>query len=419
MDRYMNRLDLYRRIHSGTTDRRPSSRGSIEQLLRAVGGELVSRGTQSILHLSSKIPGADIRVSSPFDTEFLHILFPKVPRCVDPSDMLFFDVETTGLSGGAGTLVFLIGFITVASNGLVLDQFFLNNLSSERLFLEQLDRLFSARGFFISYNGKSFDINIIKNRFVMQGMRFGGEKGMHLDLLHTSRRLWKGLLPDFRLGTVEETVLNVQRAGDVPGWRVPEVYSDFLRGRVSVEDMKAVFYHNRKDVLSLYSLLGLQLRIIAQAPTQSPSGETPPYNPVSVSGFFAAQKYRKKAVDILAAHRENAAALKNLALLHKRDGRFRQSIDCFEKMTAMRVPLLDFLFGCTEIAKIYEHRLKDYKAALEYTDRMLTRLKRSLYFHPREKDVLTYELEKIRRRYIRLKNRIDRVQKAQNRKGAC
>jgi uncharacterized protein YprB with RNaseH-like and TPR domain len=409
-DRYMNRLDLYRKGHSGASDRRPPpTGGSVERLHETIGGEIVSRGSQSVLHLYENIPYSQ----SPFDTEFLHVLFPAAERKATPGDLLFFDVETTGLSGGAGTVVFLIGFLTVGKHGLDLHQFFLNTLSSERLFLEQLDRIISTSGFFVSYNGKSFDFNIIRNRFVMQGMRFNGEGGVHLDLLYTSRRLWRGMLPDYRLGTVEEYVLNTQRTGDVPGWRVPEIYSDFLRGRDTVEDMKAVFYHNRKDVLSLFSLLGIQLQIIAQAGSEPSSGQpgTFMYNPVSVSGFFTARRYRHKAVDILTSHRENAAALKSLAMLHKKDSRFRQSIDCFEKLSEKRVSLSEFLFACTEIAKIYEHRLKDYDSALLYTDRMRSRLKRSLYFHPRERGVLEYELEKVHKRCTRLRRKIDRVRK--------
>ena len=425
----MNRIDLYRMRGPGTAagrdlpvegkaaGRRHALAGQIheavERLREAIGGEVLFRGSASILRVYEEIP-YEVSTGESANTHLLHVLCPEIMPSTALKDMLFFDVETTGLSGGAGTVVFLIGFLNVGENSLKLTQYFLNSLSSEAFFLEHVERMFGRHSCFVSYNGKSFDFNIIKNRFVMQGMPFDGEDVRHLDLLHTSRRLWRGMLPDYRLGTVEERILGMKRTGDIPGWRVPEVYSDYLRGRNVFDDMKAVFFHNRKDVLSLFAILDVQLRIMAEA-GKGRSVHEPPgkvrYNPVSVSGLFAARRYTRKAVEILSAHREDVAALRSLALFYKRDGRFPESIECFERLCEKRGRLSEYIFACTEIAKIYEHRLKDLDRAVLFTERMRTRLRRALYFHPRERAYLEHELEKVDSRYTRLRRKIDTLEK--------
>ncbi len=403
----MNRLDLYSRLRGSRRADRPEheeEKNKAQRLNARVGGDVVSRGSKSIIRVFQKIPYEN---QSFIDTGLLDVLFPEAGYPVPMKDLLFFDVETTGLSGGAGTVFFLIGFLNVGEDGLEFTQFFLNSLSSERLFLEHVEDRFAPYNHFVSYNGKSFDFNIIKNRFIMQGMRFGGE-GSHLDLLYTSRRLWRGMLPDYSLSTVEEKILDVKRTEDIPGWRVPEVYSDFLRGRNVYNDMKAVFSHNREDVLSLFALLAVQLRILARAGEKATAGELPDtfqYNPVSVSGLFAAREYRQKAVDILTLH-DDAASLKSLALLHKRDKCFEQALKYFKRLCEKKGSLSEYLFVCTEIAKIYEHRLKDFQQALTYTERMIKRLKRAVHFYPGDRARFEGELENVSRRYVRLLRKI-------------
>ncbi len=422
----MNRLDLYSRLRGFKREdtSRPARGKIVTSLNDKIGGEVVSRGSKSIIRVFRKIPYdslhgtirlGDLRI---VDTGLLDVLFRGIGHPVSVKDLLFFDVETTGLSGGAGTVVFLIGFLNVGEEGLEFTQLFLNSLSSESLFLEHVQKEFAPDRCLVSYNGKSFDYNIIKNRFIMQGMRFGDECGMHLDLLYTSRRIWRNLLPDYSLGTVENRILDVKRASDIPGWRVPEVYSHFLRGRGVDDDMKMVFSHNRNDVLSLFALLIAQLRIVAQAGETAAADRTAGalrYDPVSVSRLFAAINRRKKAVDILSLHQEDAAALKSLALLYKRDGHFEQALEYFKRLSGRKGGLSDFIFACTEIAKIYEHRIGDFQQALSYTAMMRERLKRAGYFYLSagerfESERFESELESVNRRYARLLQKIARTE---------
>src|SRR5206468_10972454 len=60
----------------------------------------------------------------------------EAPR--DWPDILFLDTETTGLSGGTGTYIFLIGVAHFAGNELLLRQHMLLDLGAEREFIEGL-----------------------------------------------------------------------------------------------------------------------------------------------------------------------------------------------------------------------------------------------------------------------------------------
>ena len=77
---------------------------------------------------------------------------------------------------------------------------------------------------------------------------------LHLDLLHPSRRTWKGRLVDCRLQTLERYVCRRRRFGDVAGADVPGLYHDFVR-RGDAYRMIPVFHHNLLDVITMYEIL--------------------------------------------------------------------------------------------------------------------------------------------------------------------
>src|SRR6478672_2187573 len=70
--------------------------------------------------------------------------------------MLFLDTETTGLSGGTGTYVFMVGvaFFSESADELVVRQYFLSDVSAERSFLRALNDLFCQFEAVVTFNGK-------------------------------------------------------------------------------------------------------------------------------------------------------------------------------------------------------------------------------------------------------------------------
>jgi uncharacterized protein YprB with RNaseH-like and TPR domain len=215
---------------------------------------------------------------------------------LNPEDLLFFDLETTGLSGGAGTVAFLAAFGRfVQDEGtppyrLHIDQYLLLDYPGESDFLEALvqelghspDRIAPRPLIVVTYNGKSFDAQILKNRCIMQGIT--PPVYPHADLLHPARRLWKRILPTCAQGEIETTILGLNRTGDVPGALAPEIWFSFLQlfqstcptgsshsvGLQSgaVEALLKVCDHNQRDILGLASIF-TAFTHIAEAPLKA------------------------------------------------------------------------------------------------------------------------------------------------------
>ena len=80
---------------------------------------------------------------------------------------VFFDLETTGLSGGAGTLAFLVGCGWFDRDGsFVTRQFLLARHADERVLLEAVAAELARAGALVSFNGKSFDAPLLEGRYL-------------------------------------------------------------------------------------------------------------------------------------------------------------------------------------------------------------------------------------------------------------
>jgi uncharacterized protein YprB with RNaseH-like and TPR domain len=205
----------------------------------------------------------------------LPILIPDVSRYIrnnkqkaeiSPADLLFFDLETTGLSGGAGTLAFLAAFgklIPLAKSdtakaaapaaglrsfSLRITQYLLLDYPGECDFLDALLAEFSKKPLVVSYNGKCFDSQILKSRCLVN--RLPPPEFFHADLLHPARRLWKRLLENCSQGTIEEKALGLDRSGDISGAFAPEIWFDFLRSG-KPDGLLRICDHNRRDIQGL------------------------------------------------------------------------------------------------------------------------------------------------------------------------
>jgi uncharacterized protein YprB with RNaseH-like and TPR domain len=193
---------------------------------------------------------------------------------LNPADwqgLLAFDTETTGLSGGAGTVAFLVGWAELKMDGsepqIVITQWFLRDLPGEPELVVGLDEEFRAARGLISFNGASFDLPLLRSRWAMNGREF--PPLAHRDDLHPARRLWKRVLPSCRLGQLERSVLGIRRPDDVPSALVPSLWFDYLRAGTEADfepAMGGVLRHHAQDV---YSLLCLDLMLASMRHTPS------------------------------------------------------------------------------------------------------------------------------------------------------
>ena len=182
------------------------------------------------------------------------------PEAESADGLVFYDTETTGLSGGAGSVIFLFGAAWCKGEGLRFEQLFLSDFPGEPEFLMAVEELLRPFTAWVSYNGKTFDSHLLRSRFLMNGMML--EPGPQVDLLHHARRLWRSITRDCSLKTIESSILGITRDMDVAGEDIPLVWLEFLRTSAP-GILPVVFQHNLTDITSvarLYGLIGGLLR---------------------------------------------------------------------------------------------------------------------------------------------------------------
>jgi uncharacterized protein YprB with RNaseH-like and TPR domain len=173
---------------------------------------------------------------------------------LEVDDFCFLDTETTGLAGGTGTQVFTAAIARPHPNGVELVQLFLAEPSDEPAFLAALDAELRLTRGLSTYNGLSFDLPLLRTRWLMARMPGELSEGHHVDLLHLARSLLRPRLERCTLRAVEERLLGFEREDDIPGHLIPQAYFDYLRSGWSTT-LEPTLEHNRQDVLSLQHLL--------------------------------------------------------------------------------------------------------------------------------------------------------------------
>ncbi len=181
---------------------------------------------------------------------------------------VFFDLETTGLAGGAGTFAFLIGFAYWQEDTLITDQYFLPDFGREFELFNFLQEWLSGFEYLVSYNGKSYDMPLLKTRFILNRLVPGFIKTKHIDLIHMCRRIWKESLPSCDLKSIEKLLLNVERSGDIPGALIPQAYFNFINTGV-IHEVLRIIEHNRQDIVSLALFLD-KLNHVSSSPGNLP-----------------------------------------------------------------------------------------------------------------------------------------------------
>ena len=172
---------------------------------------------------------------------------PELARLEAPA--FFLDLETLGFHGRP---LFLIGLLARLDNSWEVVQLLARDYAEEEAILQKFCELAEVEPVWQSFNGKSFDVPFLRNRAAFFRIRFP-EPEEHLDLLHAARRVYKKVLPNCRLQTLEANLFDRVRVRDLPGWGIPEVYHEFVRtGRL--RDVLRVLLHNREDLITLARL---------------------------------------------------------------------------------------------------------------------------------------------------------------------
>jgi uncharacterized protein YprB with RNaseH-like and TPR domain len=290
------------------------------------------------------------------------------------ADAAFLDVETTGLSGGTGTYVFLVGLGAFVDGAFHLRQFFLADLRGETAMLAAVAEVLERCRALVTFNGRRFDLPLLETRLTLSRLPSVAPGLPHLDLLYPARRLYSRRLPSCRLAALECALLGVEREDDVPGWAIPALYFEYVR-RGETRPLRAVFKHNALDILSLVVLTAHLGRLWSTLPPDEPDD------------CLALARWEESAGRTLEAITLYEAALgtgldgglrtyarRRLARLCRRQGRWEDAARLWQEEAGDGGPAGQRLEALVELAKLEEHRRRDYTAAEALTQRALSLL---------------------------------------------
>jgi uncharacterized protein YprB with RNaseH-like and TPR domain len=344
------------------------------------------------------------------------------------SRVVFFDVETTGLSGGAGMLAFLVGCGWFENGGFKVRQFLLGSASGERALLDALGRVFDEASLVVTFNGRTFDVPLMETRWAFHRSASPTDDLPHFDMLPPARRLWgKGKTdigcrfsiqqgekptPDVgfscSLTSLERSVLGFHRVGDVGGFEIPLRYFQFLRsGDAGL--MEGVLEHNRLDLLSTAAVMCHALGLAQEGPDACRDER----EQLGLGRLYERAGDRDRAVRAYElAARETSPdrdvrrqALARLAYILRREARFDEAADAWHRVLSLAEPeSYDALErrAVEALAIHHEHRARDLASARRYAqalrsavtgqaradaDHRLVRIDRKLKAADPEKDV--------------------------------
>ncbi|MEG0439801.1 MAG: ribonuclease H-like domain-containing protein [Solibacillus sp.] len=318
--------------------------------------------------------------------------------------LVFFDTETTGLKG-AGTHIFLLGFLEVQEDEFVLTQYVLADPSNEAAFLFE-SKLWQRNVTMITYNGKSFDWPQLEVRWTLNKQHIPKLKiQRQVDLLHSTKRLWKDDLQQMKLTQVEQDKLGFHRQGDIPGHLAPIIYFDAVKSGNATTLMK-VLTHNEWDLLSLITLYIHSTKLLLDE-----VGQESATTYTNIGKWFGDLRQKKTGTEILTAvteqfsQEEAGFAHYYLAFELKRNGDYELATKAFQ--TALpALPMKKQVQAYEQLAMLYEHQLKDYKRASIYAEAGLVVVKR--IFYAKDSQQLR-QLHNWHKRLNRLEEKISKV----------
>jgi len=291
----------------------------------------------------------------------------------DIRQAVFLDTETSGLAGGAGTIVFLTGVGVFEGDAYVVRQYFARNPAEERAYLPDLARFIAEWGGLVTFNGRSFDWPLLRSRFMLSGV-LPPEGQFHIDLLHPARRLWRERLGACNFGNLEQRVLGYRRRGlDMPSWMIPGLWFDFARGQGGVREMKGVLYHNLEDVVSMVPLAHVIAATLAGEMEPHPRDWPALARVWQRSGQVQrAEAAYRRALDAPLPPLQRVQVMRALALLLKRDGRRDEAAVWWRALAELGTS--EDVEALVELAMYYEWHTGDLLQARARTQEAVARV---------------------------------------------
>ena len=189
-----------------------------------------------------------------------------VSFCFNVEDFLFLDIETLGIIDSP---VIIVGIGFFKHDKFKISIYFVRELEEEIAIYEHLrTKILPNFKCFITYNGKTFDIPYLANRFLYffdenpmiskedQPYEKSNTKFHHIDLYHHCRRLFKGRFSNYTLTNMEENLLRLNRDNTLPSNLVGLCYRKYKENpKRYIGLIKEIVEHNYYDIYSMPLIL--------------------------------------------------------------------------------------------------------------------------------------------------------------------
>jgi tetratricopeptide (TPR) repeat protein len=259
---------------------------------------------------------------------------------------------------------------------LVVRQYFLRDPGDEPAMLLMLSELVANKRGLITFNGRTFDLPLLDNRYLLNRLPNELPRLPHIDLLLASRRIWRARLGSCALSALEENLLGLRRTqDDVPGWLIPALYANYLRTG-DARELMWVFYHNQMDVLSMVTLAGRVIRQLSY-PEEGEGLDLLSLGRWQADlGFHAeAEQTLRRALDRDLPLEAYHQALYRLSNLYKQAGRRAEAVLVWQQIAFTST---DDIVAYIELAKHFEWQEADPAIALAWTQQALDLVERWL-----------------------------------------
>jgi len=173
-----------------------------------------------------------------------------------PEKLLFFDIETTGLTPSRAQ-IYLIGALTREENGgWILRQWFADSLSSEQEILRAFFEFARNYSILVHYNGDGFDLPFLDKCAFQYHLENPLKDMISIDLYRTVRPYRKLFRTERLNQKAMENFLGIRRADRFSGAELISVYGSFLSS-ADPASLELLLLHNEEDVTGLTSLLSM------------------------------------------------------------------------------------------------------------------------------------------------------------------
>lgn len=294
---------------------------------------------------------------------------------LDLRKAIFLDIETSGLAQNPSTYVFMVGAGWFETDAFLLRQYFMPDFASEEGLLALFEQDIRQREGLVTFNGRCFDWPLLEMRYLMNRRNPPDIARPHLDLLPLARRLWRRRYGSCALSSLEINLLGIRRTReDVPGYLIPQLYQEYVANH-RIEPIAGIFYHNAQDILSMVSLAttaGHTLRILDE-PTQVEGIDY-----FALGALFQRLGRPKEALQAMQLAAENSLEVAELDFVNREWSLLLKRLGQWEEAAAIWKTQLNgnAIYPYTELAKYYEHQLRDIDLAIQIVQQALEYLQK-------------------------------------------